>query len=198
MIRAATSQDVAEIVAVHLQSFEGFFLTFLGRDFLSVLYESLLADRDGILLVHEETRRIAGFVAGTTSLPESYRRMLSRRGPAFVWAAVGALLGRPAIAPRLLRALWRPVEARRYSADAVLMSIAVRPEDQGRGIGQALVRAFKAALEARGARVFCLTTDRDGNDRVHRFYVKLGLRPVTEHVTPEGRAMTEYCLNPED
>jgi ribosomal protein S18 acetylase RimI-like enzyme len=198
MIRGATAQDITEIVTVHLESFEGFFLTFLGRDFLAVLYESLLTDRDGILLVCEENQHIAGFVAGTTCLPESYRRMLGRRALAFWWAATGALLRRPAIAPRLFRALRRPSEAMRYSAEAVLMSIAVRPEDQGRGVGQALVRAFGTALEERGVDVFCLTTDRDGNDRVHRFYAKLGLRPVTEHVTPEGRAMTEYCLNPED
>ena len=198
MIRGAAAQDIAEIVTVHLESFQGFFLTFLGRDFLFVLYDSLLADRDGILLVHEENRHIAGFVAGTTSMPDSYRRMLSRKALAFWWTATGALLRRPTIAPRLLRALRRPSEARRYSSEAVLMSIAVRPEDQGQGVGEALVQAFRAALEERGQKVFCLVTDRDRNEQVHRFYAKLGLRRVTDHVTPEGRTLTEYCLNPEE
>ena len=78
------------------------------------------------------------------------------------------------------------------------MSIAVRPEDQGKGIGRELMRAFQEALVARGIRAFCLTTDRDNNERAHRFYRKLGLRLVTEYVTPEGRAMTEYHRNLED
>jgi len=198
MTRAVSTQDVAEIVTVHLQGFEGFFLSYLGRDFLALLYRSLLEDRDGILIVYEENQRIAGFVAGVSCQAGFYERILRRRALGFGWAAMGALLRRPAIAPRLLRALRRPAEARRDSAEASLMSIAVRPENQGKGIGRELMRAFQEALVARRIRAFCLTTDRDNNERAHRFYRKLGLRLVTEYVTPEGRAMTEYHRNLED
>lgn len=180
---------------MHLQGFEGFFLSFLGRNFLSLLYRSLLEDRDGVLLVRAEDRKVAGFVAGVTCQAGFYRRVLAKKALGFAWAAFGAFVRRPAIAPRLLRALRRPAEARRGSAEAGLLSIAVRPEDQGKGIGQELVRAFGEQLAARGVKSYCLTTDRDNNGRTHRFYQKLGFRPVTEFVTPEGRAMTEYQMS---
>ncbi len=192
--RVASPRDIPEIVTVHIQSFKGFFLTFLGREFLSLLYGNLLNDCDGIMLVQEQDGRVAGFVAGTASQIRFYRRMLTRRAFAFAWAAIGALFKKPAVARRLLRVLRRPAEARRESAEASLMSIAVRPEYEGRGIGQQLVRAFAAELAARGVRSYCLTTDRDRNERAHRFYRRLGLRLVNEHKYPEGRVKSEYLM----
>jgi len=40
-IRAMDINDVNAVVKVHLSSFQGFFLTFLGRRFLSELYACL-------------------------------------------------------------------------------------------------------------------------------------------------------------
>ncbi len=192
--RTATADDIPQIVAAHVRGFAGFFLTFLGNDFLALLYRSLLADRDGIVFVWEEAGRVAGFVAGTTDQVGFYRRMLTRRLFAFGWIVAGVLLRRPGITPRVLLALGRPAQARRESARASLMSIAVRPEDEGRGIGQALVRAFAAELTGRGVRAYCLTTDRDHNERAHRFYQQLGFRRVNEHATREGRVKSEYLM----
>jgi predicted N-acetyltransferase YhbS len=68
----------------------------------------------------------------------------------------------------------------------------VRPSSEGKGIGRQLVLAFCQALAARGVESVCLTTDRDRNDRVNRFYQQLGFRLSRSYVTPEGRAMNEY------
>ena len=129
MIRAASPQDIPEIVTVHLQGFQGFFLSFLGRDFLGLLYRRLLVDPEGVVLVSEGNQQVEGFVAGVTCQAGFFRRALASGAFRFAWAALGALFRRPTIAPRLFRALWRPAEARKDSAEASLMSIAVCPED---------------------------------------------------------------------
>ena len=75
------------------------------------------------------------------------------------------------------------------------MSIAVSPEFQGRGIGKQLVEAFCQELAARGEPAVCLTTDRDDNEAVNRFYQRLNFQLARSFITPEGRAMNEYVRN---
>jgi ribosomal protein S18 acetylase RimI-like enzyme len=76
-----------------------------------------------------------------------------------------------------------------------LMSIAVLPEAQGRGIGKDLTVAFLEEARRRGLAMVSLTTDRDGNEGVNRFYVNLGFQCTRSTVTPEGRTMNEYVLH---
>jgi ribosomal protein S18 acetylase RimI-like enzyme len=194
MIRVATHQDLEEIVTVHLRSFPGFFLTFLGRRFLALLYRSLTVDPEGIVLVSIGDEQVDGFVSGTTNQPGFYRRLVSRHLLAFGASAAGALLRRPSIFPRLVRALRRPGEAERSSAQACLMSLGVRPDAQGKGVGGQLVRAFSEAMSERGVGIFCLSTDARDNDQVNRFYQSIGFRLVRQYDTPEGRAMNEYLF----
>jgi ribosomal protein S18 acetylase RimI-like enzyme len=76
-----------------------------------------------------------------------------------------------------------------------LMSIAVLPETQGKGIGQALVRAFLDEAARRGLCQVDLTTDRDHNEATNCFYQNLGFTCERTFTTPEGRAMNEYVIN---
>ncbi len=194
VIRLMALPDLEEIVEIHLEGFPGFFLTFLGRDFLMLLYRSILKDHEGIVLVASSEGRIQGFVAGVIRQKGFYQRLLKGNKWAFATATLGALLKSPSIAPRLIRALRKPDEAEHASAETCLMSIAVRPEMEGKGIGRQLVQTFCRALAEQGAQAVCLTTDSDNNERVNRFYQKLGFRINRSFITPEGRAMNEYVI----
>ncbi len=194
-IKPMVPGDLESVVEIHLQSFQGFFLTFLGADFLHLLYSGIMDDSAGIVLVGcTADGHIEGFVAGVTQQSGFYQRLLKRRKWAFAVTALGALIRRPAIAPRLLRSLRRSQETQQASAEACLMSIAVRPQVTGAGLGQRLVHAFCQALMDHGANTVCLTTDRDNNERVNCFYRQLGFRLSREYTTPEGRAMNEYVI----
>ena len=118
LIRRVNYQDITEIVQIHLHSFPGFFLTFLGPGFLRLLYRNIAADPEGILLVAEVDNTLAGFVAGVTHQNGFYRRLIQRQKWAFAWAAGGAVARRPSILPRLWRALRRPTEAAESAAEA--------------------------------------------------------------------------------
>ena len=63
-VRQMIRSDLDRIVEIHLESFPGFFLTFLGHDFLSLLYKGRQDDPEGIVWVVENDDRIEGFVAG--------------------------------------------------------------------------------------------------------------------------------------
>ena len=193
-VRPLTGNDLSRVVEVHLKGFQGFFLSFLGKGFLTLLYDGFLKDPDGIVLVANSGGDVVGFVAGSLHQKGFYQRLLSKKRWSFAWASLGALLRRPWIFPRLLRALRQPAIAAKSCAEACLMSIAVKPEAEGRGIGKKLVEAFCREAAGRGAPAVCLTTDREGQDQVNRFYEQMGFQVSRTYVTPEGRAMNEYLI----
>ena len=194
-VRPAHEGDVAALVRVHLESFPGFFLTFLGPSFLKVLYRKTLEQPESIGFVSvRDNEQVMGFVLGVTSQAQFYSTLVRRHLISFGLASIGAVLRRPSIVPRLVRALNRPLEAKGRSADCLLMSLAVHPAAQGSGAGSRLVLAFLHEAARRGARRVSLTTDRVGNEGVKRFYESLGFRLDQTHMTAEGRQMTEYVL----
>jgi len=185
-------KDVDAVTSVHLAAFQGFFLSFLGPRFLRELYRAIVSEKDSIAFVAADDARVIGFVAGSGS-DGFYRTAARRRWFRFALASAGALLRKPSIAPRLVRALYEP--PRTSSEGALLMSLAVDPAVQRSGAGRLLSRAFVERARERGAPAVVLTTDKLGNDAVNAFYRGQGFSVADEYVTPEGRAMYEYKLS---
>jgi ribosomal protein S18 acetylase RimI-like enzyme len=187
--------EVPAVIDVHLRSFPGFFLTFLGSAFLRELYLATIEDLSGIGFVAKDGTWILGFVTGTAQPAGFYRRLLQKRWWRFGLAAVRPALKQPSIIPRLLRAFSMPTQAAQQGKHGTLMSLAVHPDAQDRGIGQSLVTAFLREASQRGLEQVDLTTDRDNNDSVNRFYERLGFVCARSFTTPEGRAMNDYLID---
>jgi ribosomal protein S18 acetylase RimI-like enzyme len=76
-----------------------------------------------------------------------------------------------------------------------MMSIAVAPGISGHGVGQRLATHFLMTIKQKNIASVSLTTDRDANERVNRFYQRLGFQIARTYVTPEGRWMNEYIID---
>lgn len=194
-VRQMKEDDAPACVEIHLRAFKGFFLTFLGERFLRELYASIACDPGGIAFVAETRGQILGFVAGAGQPSGLYRRLLQRRWWNFGRASLGAVVKRPSILPRLLRALSMPGQKTAVSSCGTLMSIAVDPQSQGEQIGRRLVRAFLAESARRGLEHVNLTTDRLSNDGANAFYLRMGFHLYRHFTTPEGREMNEYIFS---
>jgi ribosomal protein S18 acetylase RimI-like enzyme len=194
-VRSMQSADVETVVAVHLAAFQGFFLTFLGPAFLRELYRAIMADPSGMAYVYEQAGQIVGFVAGTDQPAGFYRRILCQRWWCFGLALIKPILLRPSIGPRLLRAFKVSQQVKVVPGIGTLMSIAVSPAVQAKGVGKALVNAFLQEATYRKLKQVNLTTDRLNNQATNHFYQKLGFTCARFYVTPEGRAMNEYVIN---
>lgn len=195
LIREMCENDLRSVVNVHLRSFQGFFLSFLGPKFLHELYAAILTDRSGIAYVCEGESMIVGFVVGSDQPRGLYRRLFYRRGWRFAFASLSPALRNPAIIPRLFRAMSRQGGSDIHDDCATILSIAVLPEAQGKGIGKKLLVEFFREAARRNLSQVNLITDRENNDRVNRFYLSMGFTLWSTFVTPEGRQMNEYQID---
>jgi len=194
-IRCMKRSDAPDVVKVHLASFEGFFLSFLGDRFLRVYYESICDFRQ-LGFVARRSSDVVGFVAGIENSFGFYQAVLRYRIHRFAIATLPALLKDPGIAPRLWRALFKRSEGEgERENSATLTSIAIRPDLQRSGLGHELLGRFiEEAAKRRMDRIY-LETDAVGNDAVCRFYEKEGFAICREYTTPDRRAMREYSLD---
>ena len=187
--------DLDQVVAVHLSSFPGFFLSFLGSRFLSLFYFGIFTAPEGIAFVYLNDAGIpAGFVAGTANPGGFYSRLLKRDWLKFAIASIAPILRKPSVVWRVARAVSHPSDNPIGDDMAGLFSIGVLPELQGTGAGKKLVQVFLDDARKRGCKRVFLTTDRDNNDAVNSFYTKLGFAVERQYVTPEGRRMNEYWI----
>lgn len=194
-LRTATKTDVVGIVNVHLSSFENFFLTFLGRRFLELMYHEVLREPNHVAIVAESQEgEILGFVAGVTNQTSYYHRLVTEKWFVFALASVRSVFRQPSIVPRLFRALKYTGKASAAACPALLLSIAVSPNAKGKGIGRLLVQQFLTDMAEKGVTKVCLTTDRDNNQATNNFYRKLGFTKIHDFETPEGRWMCEYMV----
>jgi ribosomal protein S18 acetylase RimI-like enzyme len=194
-LRPAVAADVPEMVKIHRNAFEGFFLTKLGPKFLRELYTAFLSSADAVDWVATDGGTVVGFVVGTCRPKGFFKRLLFRRGARFLLYATEAFVRNPWQVGRRLAAavVYRgdfPAEV--AGTGALLSSIAVDPGHKCRGIGKLLVEAFAADAFVRGAQFIYLITDQVNNDSVHNFYRQTGFLSESTLIKPGGRMMTRY------
>lgn len=192
MIRPMNEYDVVRVVDIHMSAFPGFFLSYLGRQFLTTYYKSLLQYTNHIARVYDDHGHISGFIVGTTDPSTFYSHLIRKNLFQFFTASLWAAIKKPIIIIRLFRALFQP--SKQPSGDHILglYSLAVSPESQNKGIGRQLVMSFIGAASHLGCKQIVLTTDRDGNDAVNSFYASLDFIITSQYATPEGRRMNTY------
>lgn len=190
---------VNEIVNIHMQSFTGFFLTFLGKGFLKQLYTGFIEhEGSGIITAVNDNDEIVGFLAYSDNMSAFYKYLIKKKLIPFAWYAGCAFLRCPKIMFRLLRAFIYSGEAKRKEKYIELSSIGVKPENEGKGVGSKLISALKMkAINFNNEKTekyeyIKLETDAVDNEGANCFYQKNGFVLDHEYATQEQRRMNEY------
>lgn len=192
-LRTIHPADAAALAVLHRDAFPDFFLSSLGTAFLRQFYLGFADDPSSISTVAVlPNGEIVGSVVGTREPAGFFSRLLKRRLLPFAAISVRESLRRPRIIPRLLRAVTYRGDAGSPIDGALLSSICVRSDQQGKGTGSALMEQWVRSAEQAGVERAYLTTDADDNDPVNAFYRRLGWTLNDKYSTPEGRAMNRY------
>lgn len=195
-IASAKEKDVIKkVVEIHIKTFNGFFLTFMGKGFLRQMYSSYAQYDDAGLLVAYEDDTPVGFLAYSSDMSGLYKYMIKRKLIPFAWYSLCAFFRKPMVFMRLLRAFLKPSEAKRNEKYVELASIGVSPECKSKGVGSALISELRRITDFNMYRYITLETDAVNNEIANNFYKKNGFELYREYKTREGRKMNEYRIS---
>lgn len=183
---------IDEIVAIHLNTFTGFFLTFMGRGFLKQMYQSYCEHDKSGLLVAEDDGTSIGFLAYSSDFSGLYKFMIKTRLVQFGWYSIGAFFRRPSVFLHIIKAFLKPSEVKRREKYVELSSIGVDPNTKSNGIGSKLIDELKKLVDFEKYAYITLETDAVNNEGAIHFYEKNGFIRERMFVTEEGRKMYEY------
>jgi len=188
---------ISDIVDIHISTFPGFFLTFMGKGFLRTMYKSYCEhDKSELLTAFDSNGNVIGFLAYSYDMSGLYKYMIKQKLFLFGWYSLGAFFRKPKIFMRLVRAFLRPNESKREENYVELSSIGVHPDCKTQGIGTQLMTELKNLIDFSQYEYISLETDAENNDKVNKFYEKNGFSLVRVYSTPEGRKMNEYHWRP--
>lgn len=183
-LRPLTSRDLAAVVRIHMHVFPRYRSTLLGYSYVKAAYRWFTQAPQAFGFTACCGGEVVGFVTGTAG---NYHR--SQAKMLWPWLLL-ALLRRPWLLwhQSMLFALWfrlRNVllgERTRSLTEsgppvpmAVLLSIGVAPQFQGKGIAGGLIAVFEGEAIRRGFRRMRLSVFKE-NTSAHRAYEKAGWR----------------------
>lgn len=191
-VKADEAKLIDDIVTIHLNTFTGFFLTFMGRGFLNQMYSSYCDHNESGLLVAEENEKVVGFLAYSSNFSELYKFMIKTRLIQFGWYSIGAFFRRPSAFMHIIKAFLKPTEVKRKEEYVELSSIGVDPNIKLKGIGSLLINELKKQVNFNKYAYITLETDMINNEGAIYFYEKNGFVRERMFETDEGRKMYEY------
>lgn len=196
-IREATAGDLKEIIKIHVSSFDNFFLTSLGDEFLEIYYKAYINNPAAILLCIEDSCRVVvGFAAAATESIGFNKKLILHTPISFLFVSIKLMFSTPRAILRILKNFTKRSDVVEDDGDyAELFSIAVAPNKQGMGVGKKLLTQLESVLKSKGATRVSLTTDLCDNDATVCFYKSMGYRYFYDFVSYPQRRMLRLIKN---
>lgn len=153
IIRIEDIRYLDEIVELHINAFRSVLSGQIGKFFLRSFYKRIF--RKGFVFGKITDDRLSGFVSGIVDDGSLYDIKY------YFWAGLGIFshIYSPAVIRSLFRHIKRQVVFRDIKIKSELLSIAVRNDMRGRGIGNSLVKALENHFRERNVEVYKVYTD---------------------------------------
>jgi ribosomal protein S18 acetylase RimI-like enzyme len=195
-ISVVESNEIKAVVEVHNSSFEGFFLTSLGDNFLFLYYDSIRRDKEGILLGIYDEGTLCGFCAAAIVSKGFNSRIVKRNLIRFIIIGLKILVLKPSSFIHLVKNFTKNnpeiIDNGEYSE---LLSIGIAKNKQNQGIGKKILSELENQLLKRNCTNLSLTTDFNNNEKTIEFYKSLGYKIQYEFTTYPNRKMYRLIKN---
>lgn len=176
-IRTVVEADLADIVRIHQAAFKGFFLDRMGPRFLRAYYQSVVDFPDSIFLISlDREEGVNGFAVGFIN-PDAFYKHFRAQRIRLMPIIIEALLCDPSLFIKVARNTRRLAKVNVCENRIVELS-SIGTSRRGTGIGTILLDAFCTRSAELGANRVMLTTDRDDNTSVVKFYLAHGFEPL--------------------
>ncbi|MFC1738288.1 GNAT family N-acetyltransferase [Planctomycetota bacterium] len=172
-------QNMSGVAHLHVSCISTGFISSLGLDFLTALYEAIVKDFNSFCLVAEDQGKVLGFVAFTENLGRLYKSAVKSNGIKLI-LAIGLKMFHPSVCQRIIQNIFYPSKTDKMDLPkAELLSIVVDPAFQGKGIAKQLCQAGLVQCRKRGIdKVKVLVAA--NNEPANRLYIKCGFELVIQ------------------
>jgi len=163
------------IAKLHIEGINEGFISSLGIDFLTALYEAIAESEFGFGFVARENGMIVGFLALTTNLGKLYKSIVLKNGLRFAFMLAGKMFSFRML-KKAFETLFYPSRVKKMSLPpAELLSVVTAQEQRGRGLAARLLeRAFEECAD-RGIQEIKVLVGA-GMEPANRWYVNRGFK----------------------
>lgn len=173
-------EHAEQIADLHISGIPTGFISSLGKDFVTALYEAIAESPYGfgfVEVVGDE--KVIGFIAFTTNLKGLYKTICSKHGMRFFFLLASKLFSAKTI-KRIIETLFYPSKVEKPDLPkAELLSIAVSETERGKGIAKRLIlHGLRQSHKMNIEKVKVLVAD--FNEAANRLYQKTGFEIVCQ------------------
>lgn len=173
-IEKATPKHYLEIAKIHSLVLKSGLLAKLGNSYLKAYYKILLKDQNSMALIVKKNDKIIAFATLTTNSSGLKKTIIKKL---FVKTLL-ALVNKPTLVWSLLSINFYP-SFKKSNNIPELLSIAVHPKFQRKGLGLKLIKEISSEIKNLGHKSFRLSV-RKNNEYANAFYSKIGLKKEKE------------------
>jgi len=178
-IREITVQDAPMVAALHIKGIKTGFISSLGIDFVTALYEAIAKNKSSFGFVAEENDKVLGFIAFTTNLNKLYKSVITKSGIKFALLLVGKIFSLKTI-KKVFETLFYPNRIKKLDLpSAELLSIVIDKEQREKGLATGLVQKGLAKCARRGIEKVKVLVAAD-NQSANKLYKKYGFELVAQ------------------
>ncbi len=168
-----------QIAKLHIQNIDKSFLSSLGIEFLTFLYQAIDESDHGILITKTQNNDLVGFVAGTTDIKAIYLSLFRR--PLKLMRVLLPNIIFPSRLWKIIEIFIRSKEERKFIKlpKAELLSISVRNDYRRKGVAKNLYENLLVYFKTRKKNEFKILVGKKLID-AQRFYKEMGALKMGE------------------
>ncbi|MHC4243801.1 MAG: GNAT family N-acetyltransferase, partial [Planctomycetota bacterium] len=128
-----------QVAALHIQCINTGFISSMGIDFVTYLYEAIVQSNSSFGFVAARNGKVLGFAAFTTNINTLYKSIVWRKGLKFALLLAGHMCSLKRV-KRMFETLFYPTRIKNMNLpSAELLSIAIAGEEQRKGLAHQLI-----------------------------------------------------------
>jgi len=170
-------EHAQQVAALHIQCISTGFISSMGIDFVTILYEAIAQSKSSFGIVALRNGKVLGFAAFTTNINTLYKSIIRRKGLKFALLLAGRMCSLKRI-KSMFETLFYPARTKKMNLpSAELLSIAVVDEEQGKGLAGKLIESGFGHYRENGVEKIKILIGAD-NTAGNNFYLKHGFERV--------------------
>lgn len=192
----------AAIAALHIQEIHHGMLPILGQKFLARLYFGIANAPESCIYVVRDNSKIIGFIAGTADIKRCYQSILLKDWLSLSFLALNSAL-QIHMLKNILTLLIYPFRSSATTQHAVencervrseILTVAVDPSFQRKGVGRKLIEAFEEDLARWNITGYYRVATNIAEENSNSFYRRVGFIPC--HQVKHNQLTLQVYLKP--